>query len=103
MWKIPIIEQNPGPREPKDCLHDLRSLPDFYMGDYSVLGISVDGLGGAAGILEANGYIVEVLSAEGAAEVTVDVSGRLWDILELLSGNGICCSVGDTIDEIYRG
>ena len=103
MWKIPIIEQDCRTEETKDPLHDLRSLPDFYMADYSVLGILVDKLEGAAGILEANGYPVEIVKAKREAEVTVDVSGRLWDILGLLRGHGVCCSVGDIIDEIYRG
>jgi hypothetical protein len=103
MWKIPIIEQTPGLCEQKDPLHDLRSLPDFYMADYSVQGILVDRLDVATGILEASGYTVETLNTKRAAEVTVDVSGRLWHILELLRGQRVCCSVGDIIDEIYRG
>ena len=107
MWKIPIIEQNPqvciSKPETEDPLHDLRSLPNFYMADYSVQGIVVDSLAETGRILEANGYRVEVSNAKHRAEVTVDAPGRLWDILELLRGSGISSSVGDTIDNIYRG
>jgi hypothetical protein len=105
MWKIPIIEQNPELQDSEDSLDDLRSLPDFYMADYSVLGILVNRLDGATGVLGSNGYTVEVIKAGRAAEVAVESCGQIRDILDLLTGQGICCSVGDTIDEveIYRG
>jgi len=103
MWKIPIIEQDRGTEETQDSLHDLRSLPDFYMADYSVFGILVDRLEGTMAILEANGYPVEIVEAKRAAEVTVAVSERLWDLLKLLREHRVCCSVGDIIGEIYRG
>ena len=103
MWKIPIVKKAHSSEPEEKSLADLHSLPDFYMGDYSIIGIHVDKLDLAAGVLRTGGYAVECRSSECSAEIPEKNSGALQQILSLLRTNGIRSDYGDVTGDIYRG
>ncbi len=84
MWKIPIISRNKGSEPTGDPLCDLRSLPVYYMGEWSQLGLVVESLKEAVEILEQNGYEVEGGNAEPRAEVFLSGPEGLREVVELL-------------------
>ncbi|MHC1729343.1 MAG: hypothetical protein AB9866_25650 [Syntrophobacteraceae bacterium] len=103
MWRIPIVKSGSAHETSDKSLDDLRSLPVYYMGDYSVIGIRVDKLDEAAGVLRSSGYAVECESRECSAEIPVKNSEGIQQLLDLLRANGIRSDYGDVTREIYRG
>ncbi|MFZ2446677.1 MAG: hypothetical protein WAW37_09990 [Syntrophobacteraceae bacterium] len=103
MWKIPIISRIGESRQTGDPLRDLRSLPVYYMGEWSQLGLVVESLREAIEILDQNGYQVEGGDTDPRAEVSLSGPEGLGEIVALLKKYGIASEVGDVIDTIYRG
>jgi hypothetical protein len=71
------------------------------MSEYSVLGLVVDKLDQAIQTLSGNELYVtrEVFGAE----LYIGNSARVPEIVEMLLGAGIYCSIGDVIDSVYQG
>jgi hypothetical protein len=106
MGKIPIVAKNKGPsdkdpQQPRECYVIARPLPIFYMSDYSVLGLLVDKLEEAVGVLGRNHF--SVIEDAGDIEVAVDAPGRLPEIVQILKKNGIRCEIADVVGGIYQG
>jgi hypothetical protein len=106
MGKIPIVAKDRGfsgkdLQQPRECYVIARPLPIFYMSDYSVLGLLVDKLEDAVGVLGRNHF--SVTQEAGDIEVAVDTPGRLPEIVQMLKENGICCEIADVVDGIYQG
>jgi hypothetical protein len=101
--KIPVIQMTVS--QPKAHGHskysDCRPLPASYMSEYSVLGLVVDGVDRAIEILSGNG--LQVSKEEFAAEVEILVPDQLPEMVRILAGSGVYCSIGDVIDSVYQG
>jgi hypothetical protein len=106
MGKIPILAKDGGksaedPGQPRGCYPLARPLPNFYMADYSVMGLLVDKLEEALRVLGENGF--SVLAETGDLEVAIDHPGELQDLVRLLKENGIGCEINDVVSGIYQG
>jgi len=106
MGKIPIVAKNKGPsgidrHQPRECYVIARPLPTFYMSDYSVLGLLVDNLDEAVGVLGRNHF--SLTEEAGDIEVAVETPGRLPEIVQVLKENGIGCEIADVVGGIYQG
>ncbi|UCD80371.1 MAG: hypothetical protein JSW26_02765 [Desulfobacterales bacterium] len=77
------------------------ALPDFYMSDYSVIGLLVDNLDKAHQVLEDHKF--EVMNKSDHLEVSIDRADQMYEIANLLDQNGIDCGVADIIDQVYQG
>jgi len=101
--KIPVIQITVSQPEANGHLKysDCRLLPASYMSEYSVLGLVVDKLDQAIQTLSGNG--LGVTREVFGAELDIDNSAHLTEIVEMLLGAGIYCSIGDVIDSVYQG
>jgi hypothetical protein len=71
------------------------------MADYSVLGLVVDQLEAALGILEENKFGVNKKS--NGFEININGAGRMPAIVSLLQQNGIGYAMTDIVDQVYQG
>jgi hypothetical protein len=97
MGALPVLQQG---RDVPVCLSN-DHLPDFYMEDYSVLGLFVASLDRAHQLLRDKDFTVHKSSDYLA--VKIDSAHRISEIVDLLSQNGIDCGIADIIDQVYQG
>jgi len=77
-----------------------RPLPDFYMEDYSIVGILVEDFQPVEALLRKSGYTV--VTRPGGGEVGLDTIADLPGILAELRRHGFAADVGDVADTIYQ-
>lgn len=97
MGDLPVLQQG---RDVPVCLSN-DELPDFYMGDYSVLGLVVANLDRAHQVLAGHQFAVHKKSDH--LKVNIDRTDQLRKIVNLLSQNGIDCGLADIVDQVYQG
>ena len=97
MMALPVLEQG---REVSLCLSN-GDLPEFYMNDYSVMGLLVASLDRAHQVLADKDFAV--YKKADHLEVDVHRADQLSEIVNLLSQNGIDCGVSDIVDQVYQG
>jgi len=97
MRTLPVLQQGRGVPV---CLSN-DDLPDFYMADYSVLGLLVASLDRTHQVLEDQDFAVHKKSDH--LEVSVDSADQMSEIVNLLSQNGIDCALADIVDQVYQG
>ena len=78
-----------------------RSLPLFYMSDYSVLGIRVDKFQKAIRILKDNEF--QVNEALGGVEVALKEAAHIQEIFKIFETHDIDGGIADIVDQIYQG
>lgn len=103
MWHIPVVGRDCGLAASGCSLDDIRSLPVYYMGDWSEIGILVPKLSEAVDLLRTSGYAISTKGAECSVDVALPDLKGVRELVEMLCGNGIACEMGDVIDSIYRG
>ncbi|CAB1079074.1 hypothetical protein D1AOALGA4SA_6791 [Olavius algarvensis Delta 1 endosymbiont] len=97
MGVLPVLQQG---RDLTLCLSN-DDLPDFYMEDYSVLGLLVANLDQAHRVLVEKDFSVH--KNADYLKVKFDRAEQMPEIVNLLSLNGIDCSMADIVDQIYQG
>ena len=97
MGLLPVLQQG---RDAPVCLSNAE-LPDFYMEDYSVLGLLVTNLDRAHRILAGQQFAVH--QKPDHLKVKIDRTDQLPEIVDLLSQNGIDCGLADIVDQVYQG
>jgi hypothetical protein len=97
MGILPVIQQG---KETPVCLAT-GDLPDFYMSDYSVLGLQVVNLDRTYQVLADKDFAVDRRSEY--LEVSIDNAAQMSKIVTLLNQSGIDCSITDIIDQVYQG
>ncbi len=76
-------------------------LPNFYMNDYSVMGLRVNDGPAVFKLLAAHRYTV--LDRHGCRGVAVRSVREIRQIIELLTRNGVRGEVADVAEQIYQG
>ena len=102
-WRVAIMPRLPiMPIEPDavSCLPD-SSLPYFYMGDYTVLGLRVGNLDATVQVLKKNG--INVFKSPGCNELSIGKIDQLPPIIQLLNAHNISCVIADVLEEVYQG
>ena len=97
MVTLPVMQQ--GRSVPVCPPND--ELPDFYMEDYSVLGLLVTNLDRAHRVLAGQQFAVH--QSPDHLKVKIDRTNQLPEIVNLLNQNGIDCAVADIVDQVYQG
>ena len=97
MGFLPVLQQG---RDAPVCISN-DDLPDFYMTDYSLLGLLVASLDRAYQVLEDKEFAVHKKSDH--LEVNIDSAAQMSEIVNLLSQNGIECGITDIVDQVYQG
>jgi hypothetical protein len=97
MGALPVLQQG---RDVPVCLSN-DDLPDFYMADYSRLGLLVASLDKAYQVLEDKKFAVN--KNTDYLEVNVDSAAQMSDIVNILSQNDIDCGLADIVDQVYQG
>jgi hypothetical protein len=97
MGALPVLQQG---RNVPVCFYK-NDLPDFYMQDYSVLGLLVASLDKAHQVLADQEFAVYKKSDH--LEVNFEGADQMSEIVNLLSQNGIDCGIADIVDQIYQG
>lgn len=101
--KIPVVQMTASQPEAHEHLKysDYCPLPASYMSEYSVLGLVVDKLDRAIQTLSGHGlYVTRQVFG---AELEMNNSARVPEIVKMLLEAGIYCSMGDVIDSVYQG
>ena len=76
-------------------------MPDFYMSDFSLLGLMVDDYERTLQLLNDKSLPLKRTSA--GVEVPFKHSGQLQDLVVFLQSRGINCGISDIADQIYQG
>lgn len=97
MIVLPVLQQG---RDMPVCLSN-EDLPDFYMEDYSVLGLLVANLDRAHQVLADKNYAIH--KKQDHLKVQFDGVDQLSEVVNLFSQNGIDCGIADIIDQVYQG
>ena len=97
MPRLPII---PSESSATICLPD-RSLPTFYMEDYTVLGLRVGNLDAAVRLLAKNGICI--FKDRGYGELSIENRDQIPHIIQLLNANDISCGIADIVEQVYQG
>lgn len=77
-----------------------QTLPDNYMGDYTVMGFVVDRYDNAVALLTSCGYQLEEVGE--CIEVIIDSSTELPLIKNILVDGKIHCEYSDIADTLYQ-
>jgi len=77
-----------------------QTLPDNYMGDYTVMGLIVDCYDDAIALLTSFGYQLE--PKNGYSEVLIDSPKQLTIIKNILATEDIYCEHSDIADTLYQ-
>ena len=97
MTRLPILSSE---SKNKNCLPD-SLLPQFYMEDYTVLGLRVGDLTAALQVLETNGF--RTFKNHGYTELFINQKNQLPHVIQLLNSNDISCVIADIVDQVYQG
>ena len=97
MGILPVLQQG---KDTPVCLATV-NLPDFYMSDYSVLGLEVVNLDRTYRVLADKDFAVDRKSEH--LEVSIDNAAQMSKLVNLLNQSGIDCSITDIIDQVYQG
>ena len=96
MLRLPII-----PIELDATILPDRSLPYFYMEDFTVLGLQVGNLDAALRLLEKNG--ISFFNGPGYSELSIRQRDQIPHIIQLLNANDISCTIADIVEQVYQG
>lgn len=77
-----------------------RGLPDFYMEDFSILGLRVERPAEAVALLRKAGY--PCADCAGAMAIGFRSPADVGDIAALLAENGIGYEMADLVDGVYQ-
>ena len=97
MGVLPVLQQG---KDSSVCLTN-DDLPQFYMSDYSVLGLKVVSLDQTYRVLTEKDFAVNKKSDH--LEVNIDNAAQMSEIVNLLSQSGIDCGITDIVDQVYQG
>ena len=97
MGALPVLQKG---RRVSLCLSNDK-LPDFYMNDFSVMGLMVADLDSAHRIFEDKD--IAVYRKADYLELGIDRADQLSEIITLLKHSGIDCDLTDIVDQIYQG
>ena len=76
-------------------------MPDFYMSDFSLLGLMVDDYERTLQLL--NDMSLPLKRTSAGVEVPFKHSEKLQDLVVFLQSRGINCGISDVADQIYQG
>jgi len=94
MGSLTVVEKG------ADC-RDAFEWPLFYMNDFSVLGLRVEGLARALEVLEADGY--PVVRKSCSARVDFENRDRFNNIFDTLARHEIGHTMSDLVGCAYQG
>ena len=97
MGMLPVVQRG---RNRTLCLSN-DDLPDFYMEDYSVLGLLVANLDQAHRVLVDKFFTVH--KNADYLKVKIDRAEQMPEIVNLLNRNGIDSAMADIVDQVYQG
>ena len=101
MTSLPILPQNENhPARRQYCLSGV-TMPDFYMSDFSLLGLMVDDYERTLQLLNDKSQPLKWSSA--GVEYPFKNSEQLQDLVVFLQSRGINCGISDIADQIYQG
>lgn len=77
-----------------------RTLPDFYMEDFTVMGITVESYQQASALLRQAGYAIS--DQPGGGEISLPHSAEILEIMHILQTRGHSATFGDVADTFYQ-
>ena len=97
MAYYPIVQKNDRPL----AASGHRTLPTFYMQDFSVLGFRVDDCDLAILVLDRHAFSMK----RTGVSIEIDISGasQMHDVMQLLKDNGLECEIADIAEGMYQG
>jgi hypothetical protein len=101
MPRIKIVTKKEGRHAAEADMPAGIALPTNYMADYSVMGLQVDDLAKAIGILRDNG--IQVKPRAHSAELTFTGQPPLPQVLALLKAQGLNGCLTDLVNQVYQG
>lgn len=76
-------------------------LPEFYMEDFTILGLLVSRCDEAVRILKDSAF--NVVQTSGGAEVVIQDSDHMQRAFSVLNDRGIDCELADVAEQMYQG
>ena len=101
MTSFPILPQNENhPARQQYCRSGV-TMPDFYISDFSLLGLMVDDYERTLQLL--NDKHLPLKWTTAGVEYPFKHPGQLQDLVLFLQSRGINCGISDVADQIYQG
>jgi len=97
MINYPIIQKG-------ECTNKFATdniLPNFYMEDFSILGLRVDNCSQAEKVLSGEGFSID--RQNNALTITFEKAAKLENVIKLLNKHGVECEIADIADGMYQG
>ena len=101
MTSLPILPLNEDHPARQQFCHAELPIPDFYMSDYSLLGLMVDDYERTLKLL--NDKHLPLKWTTSGVEFPFRHSGQLQDLVLFLQSKGINCGLSDVAEQIYQG
>lgn len=98
MLILPRNEDHPARR--RYCRFNM-PMPDFYMADFSLLGLMVDDYERTLQLF--NDKRLPLKWTDAGAAYPFNHSDQLRDLVQMLRSSGIDCGLSDIADQIYQG
>ena len=97
MTDFPIVSKN----QQQAALGTHMRLPEFYMEDFSILGLCVDSCDRAVALLKHHQFVVS--QTNGSTVVAIDEPAQVAKVVGLLKENGLDCELSDVAQGMYQG
>ena len=99
MAMVPLVAKEDSRRAGQHTRRD--QLPDFYMNDFTRLGLRVDPCDTAVHVLEANRY--GLLRSRDGLQLNLEGADQMRTVVALLEDSGVSCEILDVAEAIYQG
>ena len=99
MAMVPLVAKEDSRRAGQHTRRD--QLPDFYMNDFSRLGLRVGPCDTAVNVLETNRY--GLFRNRDGYHLTLEGADQMRTVVALLEANGVSCEILDVAEAIYQG
>ena len=76
-------------------------MPDFYMGDYSILGLLVEKFEDAVQLLQENGF--QIARKKSGIEMGIDDPDHIKKVFKLFQDHRLKFDMADIVAQVYQG
>ena len=101
MGKIAVLPKGDKCLEANQAYLSDKPMPDFYMGDYSILGLLVEKFEDAVRLLRENGYAIE--RKKSGVEVGIANPVHIKNIFQIFHENRLRFEMEDIVAQVYQG
>ena len=101
MGKIAVLPKDDSCLEANQAYLSDKSMPEFYMGDYSIMGLLVENFEDAVRILKESGYAIT--RKKSGVEIGIANPVHIKNVFKLFHDNRLKFDMEDIVTQVYQG